>query len=169
MKIYQIGLMALGIFIFSGCASKYTVRYESDPIGAVLVCQGERKFTMPTKTLYLDEEERKKHLYIFNPIKNHRAPKTGCSVNWISGYSMDLNSVRIEEFQNGMIITVKRPFGEGYEKDAQYALQLSQVLATRKAATDAANRQDWNDIYQMQQNYQLQQMNNNLNGIRYGY
>ncbi|MDY0194644.1 MAG: hypothetical protein WC253_00835 [Sulfurovaceae bacterium] len=166
MKIYQIGLMALGMFVLSGCSSQHKLVLNSNPIGAEIVCQGERIGTTPI-TYYQNEEQAKNFSLSWSDIMSR------CSANWVSGYSENLGSAHIEEFPGGLVLTVDRPFGEGYEKDAQYALQIKQTdlqIMSQAIAADAADRQRRSYNYQMQQqNYQLQQMNNNLNGIRYGY
>lgn len=72
--------------------------------------------------------------------------------------------------------TLQRPNVEGYEKDAQFVLQVQNMKYQQRqaqAAEDAANSAAWQNIQNMNRNNQLQQQNYQLqninNYLRYGY
>ena len=93
-----------------------------------------------------------------------------CTANWISGAKKDFsNTWDLNKFPDGVMETLQRPNVEGYEKDAQFALQVQNMKYQRRQAQAAeiqANEANWNNYYNQQRNYQLQNINNYL---RYGY
>lgn len=124
---------SLGMLILSGCSSKYPVTFDSNPKGAVVVCSGKNWGYTP-KTLYYDE--RVKQL--------NSLDISSCSANWVSGYSKNYGTIPVQQFPNGVKQTLDRPFGDGYEKDAQFALQMQNAEYQRRqaqAAEDAAYQQ----------------------------
>lgn len=100
-----------------------------------------------------------------------------CTANWISGAQKDYSDTwDLNEFPDGVMQTVQRPNVDGYEKDAQFALQVQQMNAQQRQATaaeSAASSASYNNFLNQQRNYQLQQQNNQLNNLnnymRYGY
>lgn len=163
LKLFVFG--TLSILLISGCSSKYPVTFDSNPKGAIVVCNGKNWGYTP-KTLYYDKRVKQLSSLDIN----------SCSANWVSGYSKDYGTIPVQQFPNGVRQTLDRPFGDGYEKDAQFALQVQTAEYQRRqaaAAEDAADQAFYNNLNNMnrnnlmqQQNFQLQQMNNYL---RYGY
>lgn len=161
---------SLGIFILSGCSSKYPVTFDSIPQGASLVCDG-RNWGYTPITLYLDREK----------LKGMNSIPVNCSANWISGATSNYPaSIPLDRFPNGVRATAQRPNVPGYEKDAQFALQVQNMRYQRRqaaAAEEANNQRAWDSLNRSIQNmntnmnwqntnFQLQQMNNYL---RYGF
>lgn len=152
-------------FILSGCSSKYPVTFDSNPRGATIICNGKNWGYSP-KTLYYDEV-----------VKENSTLNLGsCSANWISGARRQYGIIDLTQFPNGVIQTLQRPNVDGYDKDAQFALQVEIMNAQQRqaAAAESAAYQAQMQNYEQQRldrerNNQLQQMNYNLNGIRYGY
>lgn len=166
-------LLSCVIFISSGCSSsyqktKYPITYDSNPRGASLICNNNNFGYTPT-TLYYDFDDKTK--------ESGTATTTLCQAKWISGVEKNYLQVwDLKKFPNGVQQTLQRPDGDGYEKDAQFALQAQMYQAQRDQA-DFAAMQNMNQFMQnmnynsqmQQQNFQLQQLNNNLMYKRYGY
>jgi len=160
-KIKMLIVGSIGM-ILSGCASKYVVTYDSNPQGASLVCSGKNWGYTPKK-LYYDESVK----------KQSTINVSDCGAYWISGAKKDYPS-NLKIFpEGGTIITVQRPNVSGYEKDAQFALQVQNMKYQQRQAQAAeanarANREAADDAYyqNLQRNNQLQNINNYL---RYGY
>ncbi len=162
LKILMIG--SIGI-ILSGCASKYGVEFSSNPSGASLVCDGENWGYTPM-WLYYDESVK----------EQSTINVSSCGAYWISGAKTSYPS-NLKIFpEGGTTITVQRPNVPGYEKDAQFALQVQSMKYQQRqaqAAESAASSAAYQNIQNTNRNYQLQQQNNQLNNInnylRYGY
>ncbi len=121
MKIIKYGLLFVSICLFVGCSSKYPVTFNSNPKGAVLVCSGKNWGYTP-KTLYYDKKVK----------ELESLDISDCSANWVSGYSKNYGIIPIQQFPNGVQQTLTRPFGNGYEKDAQFALQIEKAEYQRR-------------------------------------
>jgi hypothetical protein len=158
----------LGILLLTGCSSKYGITYNTNPEGASVVCQGVNKGYSPVRLYYTPDENQKK-------VGSMRTVQ--CSAYWVSGAKKDFeNTWDLNKFPNGVIQTLQRPNVDGYEKDAQFALQVQNSNYQRRqaqAAEDAAYQQSRNANANQQRNYQLQQQNYQLQNInnymRYGY
>ena len=138
MKIIKYGILVIGIYFLSGCSSKYSVTFDSNPKGAVVICNGKNWGYTP-KTLYYDE--RVKQLSSLDI--------SSCSANWVSGYNKNYGTIPVQQFPNGVKQTLDRPFGDGYEKDAQLALQMQNTEYQRReaqAAEDAADQQFYDSL-----------------------
>lgn len=163
--IYIIGT---GVFILSGCSSKYAITYNSNPTGASVVCSGINEGYTPKTLYYEPSSEQKKSGYM------RTVP---CTAYWVSGVRKDYsNTWDLNKFPDGVMQTLQRPSGEGYDKDAKFALQVQQMNAQERQAAaveQQANEASWNNYYNQQRNYQLQQQNYQLqqmnNYMRYGY
>lgn len=168
MRIVKFGLLVGSIYLLTGCSSKYPITYNSNPTGAAVVCQGINKGYTPT-TLYYEPSSEQKEYGTMRTVP--------CTAQWISGVSKDYSSEwDLKQFPNGVMQTLQRPSGDGYEKDAQFSLQVQQMQLQQRqaaAAEDAAAAASYNNLLNQQRNYQLQQQNyqlNNLNNyFRYGY
>jgi len=167
-KFKSIIISGLGILILSGCSSKYSITYNTNPEGASVICKGVNEGYSPVTLYYTPDDNNK---------KIGKMSTVSCTAYWISGAKKDFsNTWDLNKFPNGVMQTLQRPNVEGYEKDAQFALQVQnmkyqkrQAQAAESAASSAAyqNIQNMNRNNQLQQqNYQLQNINNYL---RYGY
>ena len=164
-KKNKIIFSSLLLMIISGCSSKYAVTFDSQPQGASLICSGKNWGYTPT-TLYYDEKVKKQTTLDISE----------CSANWISGAKKLYGSVPVQTYPDGVQQTLQRPNVDGYEKDAQFALQVQTMKyqkAQAQAAQNLAYQQKRNANANQQQAYQLQQQNYQLqnmnNYIRYGY
>lgn len=116
----------LPLFLY-GCSSDYPVNYDSTPQSAYVVCNGETKGFTPL-TLYY-----KKSVITENGIL-HTVP---CQAIWASGLSTPFNNyIDINQYPNGVKITVQRPDGDGYSIDSNADYQ--------KKANDALNKRSSN-------------------------
>jgi len=164
-KFKKLMVGSLEILILSGCSSKYPITYNSTPQGASVVCNGINKGYTPT-TLYYEPDEKQKKLGLMKTVP--------CTAYWISGakkaYS---NTWDLNKFPDGVMQTLQRPNVEGYEKDAQFALQVQNMRYQKREAEATASAAAWQNIQNMNRNFQLQQQNYQLQNInsylRYGY
>jgi hypothetical protein len=168
----MIVIGGLGVLILSGCSSKYPITFDSNPQGASLICSNNNYGYTPV-TLYMSEEK-----YRETPSHMHE-----CSANWVSGATKNYGLFSYTEFPDGVTQTLQRPNIAGYEKDAQFALEVQNMKYQRIRAEAAyqqkrnanaaernarANQQAADNAYyqNMNRNFQLQNINNYL---RYGY
>lgn len=165
MKFYNTYMILASIYFFSGCSNKYPITYDSTPRGALVVCNGTNYGYVPV-TLYYKLDENNK--------KNGSMRTVSCTANWISGARASYsNAWDLNKFPSGVRQTLPRLNVDGYDKDAQFALQVQQMKYQKQQA-DAVEMQNFNQSMQnlnqnlqmQRQNMQLQQMNNYL---RYGY
>jgi hypothetical protein len=134
-----ISLLGIFTFLSTGCSNLYSVKYDSTPRGATLICGGQNKGYTPQTLRY-------------NPPENGVLLTEPCSANWVSGVNNNYQrNIDLKPFPNGLVITLPRPDVEGYEKDAEFALrvenlrlQKQQADAASRAATDAAIDQIFN-------------------------
>lgn len=171
MQIFKYSLCALlSGFVFTGCFSTYSFTFDSVPSGAAVVCDGKHQGYTPLVMNANAEFEKLPDVL----------PLSGCSANWISGYSKNYKSIKKIDYPNGFIQTLDRPNdGSGYEKDIYFSLQLKSLNTQQREAAAIEiqvnqqalqnmnqNIQNMNNNLQMQQqNYQMQNLNNNLNNI----
>jgi hypothetical protein len=125
---------SISILILSGCASnQYSVKYDTNPEGASVVCKGINKGYSPV-TLYYTLDENNKKTGKMNTIS--------CTANWISGAKRDFsNTLDLKKYPNGVIKTLSRPNVEGYAQDAEFALKVQSMRYQKRqaeAAEDAA-------------------------------
>lgn len=164
-QIKTVLIGSLGVLLLTGCSSKYGVEFDSNPSGASLVCNGKNWGYTPM-WLYYDEK-----------VKEYETlDASDCSANWISGAKKSYPKDLAIYPNSGTSITLQRPNVEGYEKDAQFALQVQNMKYQKReaqAAESAANSAAWQNIQNMNRNNQLQQQNYQLQNInnymRYGY
>ena len=136
------------VFIISGCASNYGITYNSEPQGAAVICNGVNKGYTPT-TLYYELQRHNKESGTINPVP--------CYAQWSSGVSEQYSrSFSITKFPDGVMQTLQRPSGAGYQQDVEFALKVRQMKAAestayqQQRAAEAAERQNFN--YQQQNN-----------------
>lgn len=151
-------LLCLMVFFLIGCSNKYPVTFDSNPKGASLICNGKNWGYTP-KTLFYDERIKKQNYLDIS----------SCSANWISGYSKKYGTISTQQFPNGVHQTLERPFGDGYEKDARFALDVQQIEYQKRQATAAeasarANQEAADDAYwqNRKRNSELEQINDYL-------
>jgi hypothetical protein len=158
-KLLIVG--SLGALILTGCSSKYPITYNSTPQGASVVCNGINQGYTPT-TLYYEPSENQKELGSMKTVP--------CTAYWMSGAKKDFgNTWDLNKFPDGVMQTLQRPNVEGYEKDAQFALQVQNIKYQQRqaqAAEEAAYQQQRNANANRRQARELNNMNNYL---RYGY
>lgn len=165
IKMLIVGIIGM---IFSGCASKYSITYNTNPTGASIICNGTNEGYSPV-TLYYQPDENNK--------KSGTMRTTPCSAYWVSGTRKNFsNTWDLNKFPDGVMQTLQRPNVAGYEKDAQFALQVQSMKYQQRqaqAAESSASSARTQNYQNQQRNYQLQQQNNQLQNInnymRYGY
>ena len=141
-------IILLVLWIISGCS--YPVTFASSHQEAMLMCNGQEWDYTPF-TLYYDIKEKQKFLDLSN-----------CEARWVSGAWNRYGIIPLEKFPDGVTTTVQRPTHfEGYEKDAEFALQVQQMRAMQRQAIAAENQ-----AYEAQRmNRELNNIDNNLNNI----
>jgi hypothetical protein len=177
-KLKYLLFTIVSIVVFSGCSGKYPITYNSNPTGALVVCNGVNHGYTPL-TLYYEPDDKAKE---YGKMRTEL-----CTANWLSGVQEEYSRIwDLEEYSNGVMQTLQRPSGDGYEKDVQFALQVQQMKAQQAqaqaaqmsafAAQQQANQQalqnvnqniqnSWNDTQMQFQNIQMQNLNNNLNNL----
>lgn len=178
-NLEYIVVLLITTFIFNGCGTnQYRVTYNSNPPGATLNCYGKnRGYTPITLNYQLDDKSKENKFFYTEP----------CTANWISGLSKDYDDkIDLEKFPEGVMQTLERPRGEGYEKDAQFGIQV-QMMKSQQSQAQAAqmnayfnqqrmNQQgfqnlnnslnnSWNETQMQMQNMQMQNLNNNLKNL----
>ncbi len=177
MKSLKYGLsLVIAANLFIGCAAKkFPVKFDSNPTGAVLVCNGQNYGYTP---LILEFDPKIREYGTFDVSR--------CSANWVSGYKISYPSM-MKIFPEGTTTTVQRPMeGEGYQKDLAFSLEVEKLRLQQSQAQAAqlnayfqqqqANQQalqnvnqnlnnSWNNSQMQLQNMQLQNINKNLNNI----
>lgn len=155
MKKIFVSIMTFVMFFgLSGCSSKYAVTFDSSPRGATLVCNGTNWGYTPKK-LYYDEE-----------VKEHTTLNvSNCSANWVSGARANYPSQLTIFPSGGTTFTLQRPNMDGYEKDAQFALQAEGLNYQKRQAEAAESANYNNQLNQMDYNNQ-QQANRNAQYLR---
>lgn len=131
----------------------------------MVVCDGNNMGYAPTTLYYKPSEENK---------QSGSMKTISCTANWVSGARAEYNDVwDLNKFGIGVRQTLPRPNVAGYEKDAQFALQIQSMKNQQQQAEAAAFSQSLqnmnNTVQNMNYNMQMQQLNNNLMGMRYGY
>ena len=121
------------IYFLSGCASGYSITYNTEPIGATIICGGKNWGYSPVTLNYSPDEDNKKSGF-FTTVP--------CGAIWSSGVRKSFNPTwDLNEFPDGGIETLQRPSGEGYAQDVEFALKIQNMKSQRraaKAAEDAA-------------------------------
>ena len=118
----------LAVLLLSGCASKLSVTYNSDPPGAVFYSGGNRIGYTP-QTLYYDISEETKKRGFMN--------LAGTKVQWASGASAETKSLKADLTRYGLSqqFTFNRPDGvPGRETDVRFSLELERTRAMHRQA-----------------------------------
>ncbi|MCA6064464.1 hypothetical protein [Thalassolituus marinus] len=155
MEIIKLITVAITIFI-TGCASNsnYGITYNSEPQGAVLICNGENKgYTSKTLFYKLDKDDKKRGYFRTQT----------CEAKWVSGvretYS---NTWDLNKFPKGVMQTLQRPNVPGYQQDAEFALKVREMKAAERAA-NAAQQNSNNSVYQNTNTVNCKKMGEFLN------
>jgi hypothetical protein len=116
------------IFFLSGC-SGYRITYNTQPMGAAVICNGINEGYSPVrKNVHLTDEIKQRGFVFTVP----------CRAIWSSGVTKDFgNTWDLNEFPNGVMQTLQRPSGEGYSQDAEFALKIQNMKSQRRAAEAA--------------------------------
>ncbi len=121
--VFFVGLL----LVISGCSSsQYSITYNTEPTGAALICNGVNLGYTPTTLYYTPSADDRKKGY-FNTQK--------CFAGWVSGARKDFsNTWDLSKFPDGVRQTIQRPSHPGYSQDAEFALKVKQLKATRNVA-----------------------------------
>lgn len=123
----------------SGCASsQYAILFDSNPQGAVLVCDGKNRGYTP-ETLYIPKENIKGQAEL---------NLSGCTATWASGAQNRYGTVPLNQYQDSVRITAPRPNAPGLEQDMNFALKVQQFKYQQAQDAAAANAQAWKDLNQ---------------------
>ena len=153
-KLLKYALLAIIVCVFMGCGNnQYAIQYNTNPIGASIVCNGVSKGLSPLTLYYeLDPEKLDKKGFV------SVAP---CKAVFVSGYEDYFQSrFDINRFPDGVQTTLTRPKGKGYKQDMAFGVEHQRTLIMQRqaeaaeAAAWAAQQQMWNQQFQ----YQDQQM-----------
>lgn len=117
MKYFLIAFLTILSFFTIGCSSgHYGITYNTNPIGANLVCGGQSKGYTPV-TLY----------YTF---KDGYYSTQECEAVWISGARATFPNWwgdAVEQYPSGVQNTLQRPDYPDLDKDMQFAFQVQQM------------------------------------------
>lgn len=126
--------------------SKLGVLFDSNPRGALIVCDGRSGGYTPSVEIFTYTEEEKVRGRGFIPA---------CSLKWASGATVDIEKTDISTTNHGVSFSasengyvknltevIQRPNIPGYEKDAEFALKVETVNAQNKQANAAQNQAD---------------------------
>ncbi|WP_297571589.1 hypothetical protein [Helicobacter sp. UBA3407] len=193
MKIFLITFLTILSFFTIGCSSgHYGITYNTNPIGANLVCGGQSKGYTPVTLYYTFENDN------YNTVE--------CEAIWISGARATFQNYWgdvVEEYPQGVRSTLQRPDYPDLDKDMQFAFQVQQMkqqeemqrqqmaMQQRQMLSqqlDELNRSIWEqnrmqqenfdrsleywrqqdqENYQNQMLYQMQNLNRNLNNLNH--
>jgi len=147
----------LNLLIILSFADKinYSITYNTNPIGAVIICNGIQKGFSPLTLTYSIDRGMTKMRTIH------------CSARWVSGAKAEFNEIwDLIKFPNGVQQTLQRPNFPGYEKDIQFSLKVQQMKIQKQQALMNAYALPLQDLRNLERNFQLQNINNTL---RFGY
>lgn len=132
--------MAMVVAIFlSGCASsQYAVQFDSNPQGAMLVCNGKNWGYTP-ETLYLPKKGLK---------GQSELNLSDCTATWISGAQNRYGTVPLNQYPDSVRISAPRPAAPNLEQDMNFALKVQQFKYQQARDQAAANAEAWKDLNQ---------------------
>lgn len=155
----MILLMSVVSVFVSACSRKYPITYNTNPVGANVVCAGISKGYSPI-TLYYDSKEFEK--------TNYRTQQ--CEAIWVSGarsyFSSEWNEA-VRQYPEGVTQTLQRPTDyPNLEKDMEFAFQVEQFKYNQSMQQRQMQLQELQYLQQvnqqLQQQQQMQQLNQNL-------
>jgi len=128
VKIKSIISMMM-VIALTGCASGYSITYNTEPKGASIICNGINEGYSPVRLNYSPDENNKR-MGTMNTVP--------CTAVWSSGFRKNFSDTwDLNEFPNGVMQTLQRPNGEGYSQDANFALQIQNMQYQRRQAEAA--------------------------------
>lgn len=135
-KLY---MAAVVVIFLSGCASsQYAIQFDSNPQGAMLVCDGKNWGYTP-ETLYLPKKVIK---------DQSELDMSGCTATWVSGAKSRYGTIPLNQYPDGVRITAPRPDAPNLEQDMNFALKVQQFKYQQAQDAAAANAQAWKDLNQ---------------------
>ncbi|SEI42845.1 hypothetical protein [Nitrosomonas eutropha] len=130
-------IVMVAVIFLSGCASnQYAIQFDSNPQGAMLVCDGKNWGYTPT-TLYLPKEKTK---------DQSELNLSGCTATWVSGAKNRYGTVPLNQYPDSVRITAPRPNAPNLEADMNFALKVQQFKYQQAQDAAAANAQAWKDL-----------------------
>lgn len=138
MKFQRLIYLLLISFL-SGCASSgYKITYNTEPVGASIICNGKNEGYSPVTLNYSPDENNKK----IGAMKT-----VPCTATWSSGVRKSYsNTWDLNKFPDGVMQTLQRPNEEGYSQDVEFALKVQQMKNQQAQAQAAANAQAWDNL-----------------------
>jgi len=107
----------------SACVSNnyYDITYKTEPEGASIICDENNRGYSPVKLQYwLDEGSKSDGV-----LRTH-----SCKAIWQSGHSSIFdNTYDLNKYPNGVITTITRGSGKGYDQDVKFAARISLIRA----------------------------------------
>lgn len=147
-------MFSMSLMCFIGCSS-YSITYNTNPIGAALICEGVPRGYTPL-TLEYNKKKLKE-----NPHTQE------CEAFWMSGaraaFPTDWSEV-IKKYPKGVESTLQRPSDvPGLEQDMQFAFQVEQQKRQEAYLRVQQEQQQWQQLNQTLQNasQQLRQSTDN--------
>lgn|SRR5690554_325008 len=135
-KLY---MAAVVVIFLSGCASsQYAIQFDSNPQGAMLVCDGKNWGYTP-ETLYLPKKVIK---------DQSELDMSGCTATWVSGAKSRYGTIPLNQYPDGVRITAPRPDAPNLEEDMSFALKVQQFKYQQARDAAAANAKAWADLNQ---------------------
>ena len=138
MQMKNLCVIFVVLLPFYGCSSQYAITYDSNPVGAQVVCQGVNKGYSPLTLHYSpDKEDWDRGVFYTIP----------CGAVWISGAKSTYdNKWDLQKFPDGVKQTVQRPNVDGYEKDAKFALEVMKYKKFQREARRKKEAREWREL-----------------------
>lgn len=119
------------ISFLSGCDSGYKITYNTEPVGASIICNGKNEGYSPVTLNYSPNENNKKIGFM---------KTVPCTATWSTGVRKSYtNTWNLNKFPDGVMQTLQRPSDEGYSQDAKFALKV-QSMRYQKRQAEAAEK-----------------------------
>lgn len=137
-RLTTIAAILLAAMLLTGCANTYKVQYNTEPMGASIICGGSNEGYSPVTLEYsLNEENKEKGFFKTVP----------CTAVWSSGVKKNFgNTWDIVKFPGGVMSTLTRPNSPGYSQDADFAFKIQQMRRQQAQAQAEANTRALNDL-----------------------
>lgn len=153
-KLLKIALLFGVVWIFIGCGGSYAITYNTNPIGANIVCSGVGKGLSPL-TLYYDRDGINDKGFLYTEP---------CKAVFSSGYEDYYgNKWDTNQFPEGVQQTLTRPQGEGYQQDMAFGMEHQRTLIMQRQAEaqqmqmliqqQQLQQQQWDSINRQSQQY----------------
>ena len=127
-NLLKYALLAIVVFGFVGCGNQYAITYNTNPIGANIVCGGVGKGLSPL-TLYYDRDGINDEGFLYT---------TPCKAVFSSGYKKSFSTKwDTNQFPYGVQQTLTRPQGKGYKQDMTFVLEYQKTLIMQQQAEAA--------------------------------